>query len=162
MIRSKVKVRSNVEVTTWDARTPELEELARLGVGKKLKVSRGHNLVVLAGRNLLVKLLAGDTVAGVTHFGLGTSNTPVTDADTALGAQSQRPLATQKLQTASVLTVKYFLPTTLLNGSTLQEAGLFNAASGPTMFARYIIDPPIVKDMSVAVTFVWTITFISL
>lgn len=51
----------------------------------------------------------------------------------------------------------YYLGSGSANGNTLGEAGLFNAASGGTMFARVKLSPTIVKTSSIAVTFTWTI-----
>lgn len=159
--REHLRSSINVIITGWDASTPELEEKARLGTGRRLWTRRGHNLVVEAGRNLIRDLLDGDAVNGITHFALGTSATPVLDTDVALGGEALRDVVTQRISSASVLTIKYFLSSTLLNGTTIREAGLFNAASGPTMFARYLVDPVIVKDNTIAVTFSWVITLAS-
>lgn len=156
-----VCVVANVEVTIWNARTPRLERLARLGRGRVFGRVSGHNLVVLAGHNLVRDFLHNLAPVGLTQFAIGTNGTAVADGNTALGTEVLRGAITQYVAGSSTLLLKYFLSTTQLNGSTLREAGLFNAASGPTMFARYVIDPAIVKDNTIAVTFAWNITITS-
>lgn len=159
---SPVIAHANVEIVGWNASTPILEELARQGRGEKLWVRRGHNLVVLSGRNLIRSLLIpASGVSALTYFALGTDNTAVDDDDVALGVEVLRQPIVQYVASASALTLKYFLSSTQLNGTTIREAGLFNASTGPTMFARYVISPAIVKDNTVAVTFGWVITFTS-
>lgn len=147
--RGSLGVRANVEIIGWDAH------------GRRIWTQRGHNLVVLAGRNLVRDLLKNEAPAGLTHFALGSGSTAVADGNTALVTEVLRDSITQYTAGSSTLLLKYYLSTTMLNGTTIREAGLFNAASGPTMFARYVLATPIVKDNTIAVTFLWLVTIAS-
>lgn len=146
----------NVEIAAYRA---EDEALARRGEATPLWVQRGHNLCVLGGRNLLRDFLRNEAPVGITHFGIGTDATAAADGDVALGNEVLREALTQYVSSPSALTIKYFLSSTRLNGQTLREAGLFNAETGPTLFARYVLSPEIEKDNSLVFTFGWVITF---
>lgn len=127
--------------------------------GRLLSRERGHNLVPTAGRNLLRNFLNGDAPAGITHFGIGTGSTAVSNNDTALGTEVLREVVTSKTKTDLKLTVKYYLAVGSGNGNTIREAGLFNAAAAGTMYARYVLTSSIVKTSSIAVTFTWELTW---
>jgi hypothetical protein len=116
-----------------------------------------HNLVTNAGLNLVRDLLDGDSVAGITHFAVGTGTAAVTALDTALGTEVFRDVAGGRTSNAQQLVLSYYLNSADANGNTLSEAGLFNAASAGTMFARVALSPPITKTAAVAVSFFWTI-----
>lgn len=117
---------------------------------------RVKNKVVLSGRNLMRDLLTGDSTADVSHIAVGTSGTVVADSDTALGGEVTR-LAFTKHATSDNQAVFYlYLPSTAANGSTLQEAGIFNAASAGDMFAR-ATHTSIAKTASIAIYYTWTI-----
>lgn len=121
-------------------------------------VERRHNLVVTAGLNLLRDLLDA-TQTGITHFAVGTSATAPAAGDTALGAEVYRNVVSQRDKPANGQIVhRCFVPTTAANGVTLQEAGLFTAASGGTLFSR-VTYSPILKTNSISVTITWTHTF---
>lgn len=138
----------NVEVIVQDGRT-----------GRPLWRQRQHNLVVTAGRNMIRDSLYGDTVAGITHFAAGTGSTAVAAGDVALVTQVLRDVITQRIKASGALQITYFLATTVANGNTLAEVGLFNAASGPTMYARAVLSTPIVKTVAIAATFNWTLSW---
>lgn len=122
---------------------------------------RVKNLFVTTGRNKLRDALAGSlasaTDAQATHFAVGTGSTAVTAADTALGSETTRNSMTKTTTTAGQVVFNYFLSTSQANGSTLTEAGLFNAASSGTMLAR-VVHTGIAKTSSIAITYTWTIT----
>jgi hypothetical protein len=118
------------------------------------------NLTTVAGKSLVRDLLHGDAVAGVSHFAVGTGSTAPSAADTALVTEVFRAAVTSKTKGSGSLTIKYFLGTASANGSTLREAGLFNAATAGTLYARALVTPDIVKTASIAVTFQWVLTFI--
>ena len=116
-----------------------------------------HNLVTNAGLNLVRDLLDGDSVAGITHFAVGTGSAVVTALDTALDNEVFRGGVTSRDTSAQQLIVKYYLGSTEANGSILTEAGLLNASSGGTLFARVLLTPAINKNSAIAVTFSWSI-----
>lgn len=157
-----LSVNANVRIQVWDVSTPELETLAREGRGKLLSEQEGHNLVVLAGRNLVRDLLAksflADATVGLTHFAFGSGSTAINDSQTALVTETLRQAILDLVKGSSNITAKFFLASTQLNSTTIREAGLFNAGAAGTMFARYLLAPSIVKDNTVAVTFTWVIT----
>jgi hypothetical protein len=140
---------ANLEVTVQEARTGEL-------VGRRLV----HNRVPLTVRNAVRDLLNG--VGGgpsltVGWFALGTGAAPPADGDTALGAEVFRDAVTSRIPSSGSLNVQYFLGTTSANGSTLTEAGLFNASAAGTLLARASF-AGIAKTASLTVTFSWTIS----
>lgn len=145
-MNAQVNVSANVQVTVQDAAT-----------GAILAQQEHKNLVVSGGLNLIRDLLDGDSVAGLTHFAVGTGTTAVASSQTTLGNQVFRDTVTQRTSNAQQLVVSYYLASGSANSSTLSEAGLFNAASGGTMFARVLLSPVINKTAAVAVTFNWTI-----
>lgn len=147
-LKNQISVFGNLEVRVHDAAT-----------GKLLSVQRVSNLVVTAGLSLTAIRLAGTAQAAITHFALGTSSTAVSAGQTALVAEVTREVVTQLItSTPAELQVKYYLGTTVGNGNTLREAGLFNAGASGTMFARALLSAAIVKTSAVTATFTWTIT----
>jgi hypothetical protein len=117
----------------------------------------GHNLVTAAGLDLMRDRLKG-TAAALSHFAVGTGNTATAAGDTALVTEVFRDVYTQVTLAAAAMTIRYYLGPNDANGHTLREVGLFNAASGPTLFARRVMVTPINKDIDTAATFEWTIS----
>lgn len=146
MTTDTIALWSNVLVVVQNAAT-----------GAELARQEHHNLVVNAGLNLIRDLLDGDAVAGLTHFAVGTGTTAVSASQTALITEVSRAAVTSRTSNAQQLVVSYYLPSGTANGNTLAEAGIFNAASTGTMFARVKLSPTIIKTASIAVTFTWTI-----
>lgn len=136
----------NVAVAIHDAET-----------GALLDRQEVHNLVVDSGLNLIRDLLDGDAVAGLTHMAVGTGTAAAAAGDTALGTEVHRGAVTQRVSAAKQLVVKWFVNSTSANGSTLAEVGLFNAASGGTMFARAKLATAITKSSAITVQVIWTI-----
>ena len=95
--RENLVARVNVCIDVIDAVT-----------GRRRSRERGHNLVPTDGRNLLRDFLAGDAPAGITHFGLGTGSTAVSNNDTGLATQVLRDVVTSKTKSVLKLTIKYF------------------------------------------------------
>lgn len=144
---ARLQITANVTIEKRNAHT-----------GKVREVIRRHNLVVNAGLNQLRDALAGDSVTFPTHLAVGTGTTDETAADTTLGTEVFRDTLTSKAKTATgKTTYKYFLASGSANGNDISEAGLFNAASAGTMFARATF-PADVKTSAEAWTFSWTIT----
>ena len=125
--------------------------------GELLHMQQKKNLVVDAGLNLIRDLLDGDAVAGLTHMAVGTGTAAAAASDTALGTEVHRGAVTQRVSAAKQLVVKWFVNSTSANGSTLAEVGLFNAASGGTMFARAKLATAITKSSAITVQIIWTI-----
>lgn len=126
--------------------------------------SRSHNnLIVTSGLNLIRAALDTGTTSAITYFGLGAgagSTTAVSASQTDLqGATKIRDVLTSRIATTDATIVcQYYLGSATGNGNTFNEAGLFTASSGGTMYSRVLLTP-IVKTTSVAVSFVWTLTW---
>jgi hypothetical protein len=130
--------------------------------GVVIERQRINNLVVDSGLNILRDRIAGSSTSAVTHMAVGTGTTAVSAANTALTTETHRNAVTETIATNKVMTFKMYLASGQANGggtSTLREIGLFNSASGVTMFARALLSSPITKSASVTVTFTWQIGF---
>lgn len=136
----------NLRIEQHDAETGEL-----------LHADELHNLVTLAGLNLVRDLLNEATDGGLTHLGIGSGANPAQSLDTALQAELLRDLFTKRASGDASLTLTYFLGSTAANGSTLREAGLFTAATAGTLFARAVHDA-IAKTSSITITYTWSVT----
>lgn len=149
LLLSNAHPRANITVVVYDALTEAI-----------LSEQRFHNLVVLTGRNMIRDAIWGDSpIPYPIRFALGTGTAAVTAADLTLGNEVWRDGFTTKSKSSAQIEIKYFLTSTTANGNTLTEAGLFSAPSGGTMYARAVFNDPIIKTSSIAVLFVWTLTF---
>ena len=92
---------------------------------------------------------------------VGTGLAAPTHGDTALGAEVFRDVFTQTTPATGRILYRYFLGPNDANGNTLAEVGLLNAASLGTLYARVVLMSPIVKTISIAVTFGWTLSWSS-
>lgn len=123
------------------------------------------NIVTTAGKNSLASLLnsasAGTSV--VTHMGFGTSSTAVAVGDTALGAEIlgngySRVLVTRSNPSANV--IQYVATLTNITASTtVQEAGLFNQATGGTLFAHQLTGPVALASAADSLQITWQVSF---
>ena len=150
-IHDKISISGHLKIQVHDLDGTLLRELDQ------------DNLVVKTGRNLVRDLIGAFTTAYPSHLGAGTSNAAVTDDDIALGSESTRILIISRTQGTSRLTIRAFMGSTVGNGITYAEAGLFNGlASNSTtvMFSRAIHDS-ITKSASNTITYIWTLTIAS-
>jgi len=108
----------------------------------------------------LIYWLNGDTAVAPTHMAVGSGDTAATEDDTALETEEGRYAF--DTQTAGTDTVEYnmIVPTTLLNGDTLEEAGVFNASSSGDMFVRFTYSD-VVKTNLVEVQYEVTLKIIN-
>jgi len=127
--------------------------------GHVLRRLRARNSIILAGRNLVRDVLRG-AVTEPTHAAVGTNATAVADGDTALVTEIHRNVLTQRLAGSSKVTWKFFLPSTVANGNTLKEAGIFNAVTAGIMLSR-VTFADIIKTTSISITFTWVHTITS-
>jgi hypothetical protein len=116
-----------------------------------------HNMVTLAGFNLVRDLLGNVAVPGLSYFGLGTGTTAPVITDAALEAEVFRDALTGLTFDAGLLTASYFLGAASANGNTLSEIGLFTHAAGGTLFARALLSQPFAKTVDRQATFNWYI-----
>ncbi len=143
--RAELLIDINVRIDVWDVLLKKL-----VGVIER------HNLITTAGRNLVRDLINNDAPTGLTHIAIGTGTTPAAAGDTALQTEIHRNTYTQRTESIGLLQLQYYLGTSSLNGNTLTEAGLLNAASAGTLFAR-VVYPGIAKTSSIALTYNWSI-----
>lgn len=127
------------------------------GSGRVLKSVEVSNLVVNGGRALIAARLAGvGTVPNpVSHMALGAGSTAASGTDTALEDELGRVALTSKTVNGNIITHEATVPAGVATGA-LNEAGLFNDASGGTLVARTRF-PTINKTAGQEVTLVWRI-----
>lgn len=125
------------------------------------------NIVTTAGKNALAALLisanAGTTL--VTHMGFGTSVTAVAVGDTVLGAELvtgtngyARAAVTRTNPSGNV--VQYVATLTGITASTtVQEAGLFSAATAGTLFAHQLTGAYALSQAADSLQITWQVTF---
>lgn len=114
------------------------------------------NLVVDAGKALIAKLVSGNGGTAVTHMAVGTSNTTAAAAQTTLVAEVGRSALSTNSASGNVMSFISIFPAGAATGS-LQEAGLFNAATAGDMMCRSTFSP-ITKGANDSISITWTIT----
>lgn len=146
MIDSAIGVSVNVVIEVHDAKT-----------GEVLQRFEEHNLVTLAARNLVRDVLNNGTgTTGISHLAVGTGTAEPNANDTVLGVERHRSAVTKKTTDSGKLTIQHYLGSSEANGYDLTEAGLLNAASGGTLFAR-VKHTAISKTASLTVTYSWVL-----
>lgn len=138
----KMKIKGHVKIEVSDGRVIEQD-----------------NVVVNGGRDRIAALIAQDSTAFPSHIGIGTDNTAAEPTDTALGAEVDRNAIVSDSALNGVATFKAFFGKTEANGNTIAEVGMFDQASGGTMFCRSILSSTIAKDATKSITIIWTLTF---
>jgi len=121
-------------------------------------LAKERDLVVNGGLDLCIESLGNSTdrPACISHIALGTDNTAPTASDTSLGNEVMREAATYtKTGTGQG---KWEATFNITGSYTLQEAGLFNAATGGTMFCRDTFSARSVENGD-TVTVVYTVSF---
>ena len=148
-LKEGLALKGKLTITTFNLNTGEIKT-----------VTEG-NLVILAGRNLVRDLLAGDTVSGLTHMALGTdtSDPSVTPTIT----EVFRKTLTSSTKADGKLTVDMYLASGEANGNTLTSAALFgngatDAAGSGSQYNK-VIYAAIEKTSSLTVTYTWELTF---
>lgn len=116
-----------------------------------------HNLILTVGRNMIAdRLLASPTLGVPTHMGVGTSGTAPAVGDTTITGETRVAL-TSKTRSTNVVTFVGDWAAGSATG-TLQEAGLWDAASAGNLVGRATFTS-IAKGASdtLKVTWTWTI-----
>lgn len=147
--RAQLGLRCNVTIEARDAD-------GRLKFRRKAK-----NLVVLAGRDLLVEMLGGTENAAPTHMALGTGAVAVTDGDTALGTEVYRDLITRRRVLSSKIQFQLYLDQSEGNGSTYTEAAILNVRNGVSILFARVTFAGVAKDASSSLNLSWDITLAS-
>ena len=124
-------------------------------------VHQCDNLVVTAGKEWVAgRFKDGSIPDEMSHMALGSGSAAAAAGNTALGTElaSSRIVLTTDGGTVSNATVQYDATWTSSHGVyAIEEAGIFNAASGGTMLARTVF-AIINKGTDDTVTISWTIT----
>lgn len=129
--------------------------------GELLHSEAYTNVITLYASTQIIRSFRGNGLPiGVTHIGIGTDGTTPIATDTALGAEVLRAVPTSQVEySATEIGFKLFVSASQVNGSTLREIGLFDAASAGNMMARSTSFTPIVKNSSITVTFTHIIRY---
>lgn len=124
--------------------------------GVMISSDTGENLVVDTGLDALAGAMVGTPNKKITKFLAGTDNTAVTAADTALGAEEfDKVIDTAVPGATGVMVIGFSMSAVEGNGFTYAEWGL-ECADG-TLFSHKTATP-IVKDTTITISGVWTIT----
>jgi hypothetical protein len=116
-----------------------------------------HNLVTLAGRNLVRDALNGTkttTAMAITAVAVGTEQTAPSSGQTGLSTQVNTGGISQRVVSSGVLTIQRYLGSGDANGNSISEAGIF---CDSVMFAR-VTFAPVAKTTSVTLTITWSVT----
>lgn len=158
-------------VTTRDAVTGE--QLRRVEIRNKITFLAGDIIVEMWAQRATDP---DPTYSQVFSMRMGTSNTPASRSDTALGAEAfgYELLDVDKITgVRGEIEFQAYLGAGDANGVTLQEAGLFTRGSSPTpsptdvpgvnpgdvrMVARQV-HPPLPKTAAITVEYSWRIAF---
>ena len=117
-----------------------------------------RNLVVTTGRDAIIERLdSAPATSQPTHMEVGTSATAVAAGNTALVAGLDRNALTSNIAAGGVLTMVGNWAAGDATSATIQEAGVFNAASTGTMYSRATFTA-INKGASDTLQITWTYT----
>lgn len=118
------------------------------------------NLVVTTGLNFIADRMQGTpTKSAMSHMAVGTDNTAVSAAQTALISQlgTRVSLTSTTVSTNTVQYVATFPSGASTHTGALVEAGIFNAGTGGDMLCRTVFSA-VNKGDDDTVTITWTIT----
>jgi len=118
---------------------------------------RRKNKIVDTGLAWLGLMVKG-SAAVPTDVGVGTDATSPVAGDTALGTQVFVGDITQRLNLTAGVRIRFLLPTTAANGSSLVEAGIIGPSPDYRLLSR-VTYSTIVKSTTVAVNYTWDLTF---
>ena len=136
---------------------PRLRGAVELKIYKKgvlKEVDRDHNLIVMAGRSKLAKLLGGGYAGHINRVGVGTGSTPAADGDTGLTDTVYIPISSVAYDAGKVR-FNFTIGTEQANGLTIRELGLF--FEDGTIFSRRVRKSVIGKENDIQITGYWEI-----
>lgn len=145
MIKDTFPVKGDLEITIVDSITGELK------LNRKEK-----NLVVTAGKNLIISRLASNGSAVIDHMAVGTNNTAPNVTDTTLNTELTRVALTSVSPAGNAITYVATFGVGVATGA-LVEAGLFNSSTAGTMLSRTTF-AVVNKGVNDVMTITWTIT----
>lgn len=114
------------------------------------------NLVVTVGKNLIADRLIGVGSLVMSHMAIGTSNTNLSVANTALVAQNARVALSSTTRANSTVTYSATFAAGTGTGA-IVEAGILNAATGGVLLCRTTF-PVINKEADDILTINWNVT----
>ena len=119
--------------------------------------ARRKNKIVDTGLAYLGLMVKG-SAAVPTDVGVGTDATSPVAGDTALGTQVFADAITQRLNLTAGVRIRFLLPTTAANGSSLVEAGIIGPSPDLRLLSR-VTHGAIAKSSTVAINYTWDLTF---
>jgi hypothetical protein len=128
-----------------------------LDINGNILETQQANLVVDAGLNHIMSRIEDNSASVMSHMAVGSGATAVAGADTALGTELARVIFDSITRTDNVITYVTTFGAGTGTGS-INEAGIFNAASAGTMLARTLFGATINKGASDTLEFTWEIT----
>lgn len=118
-----------------------------------------HNRFVTSGLAKVAEILNGESTEVPSHIAVGTSNTALADSQTALqGSELSRQAFFSHTRTGNSIELISGFPAGVGSGI-WEEAGIFNAASGGTMFSRALLGTYTKKELD-SIEIHWTYKFI--
>lgn len=118
------------------------------------EVDRDHNLIVMAGRSKLARMLGGGYASHINRIGVGTGSTPAADGDTGLTAAAYIPISGVEYDAGKVR-FNFTIGTEQANGLAIRELGLF--FEDGTIFSRRVRKSVIGKENDIQITGYWEI-----
>lgn len=150
------KMRGHVIGVYVDANgVPISDDVARAHGLESARFER-KNLVVTTGKALMATLWCGSGTAP-THLACGSGSTAEAVGQTALVTETGRVAADSRTPAGAAATFVATVPAGTATG-TINEIGLFNAASAGTMTQRALTGT-ITKPAGLGIQFTWTTTF---
>jgi hypothetical protein len=132
--------------------------------GEVVQSGERDNIITTVGKNALAALLisASAGTSLVTHMGFGSATTAVAVGDSALGTELvgngyARVAVTRSNPSGNVIQYQSTL-TGLTVSTTVQEAGLFNAATVGTLFAHQLTGAVTLSSTSDSLQITWQVT----
>lgn len=143
---SELKSRAKVAFSILAGRKLRDRDVLQFSANVDLTVQRAngkvekyafHNLIVTAGKNLILDASSPGYLKDFKYMGVGTDSTAAAISDTALGAQSGSRSSAITATNPSSGTLRFSATFTGIS-ATLREMGLFTASSGGTMLNRIV------------------------
>lgn len=118
------------------------------------EVDHDHNLIVMAGRTKLARLLGGGYAGHIDRIGVGTGSTPAADGNTGLTGTVYIPVSSVEYSAGKVR-FNFTIGTDQANGLAIRELGLFFGDG--TIFSRRVRKSVIGKENDIQITGYWEI-----
>lgn len=118
-----------------------------------------HNRFVTSGLNKVAEILNGESTEVPSHIAVGSSNAALADSQTTLqGTEFSRQAFFSHQRTGNSIELISKFPAGVGSGI-WEEAGIFNAASGGTMFSRSLLGTYTKKELD-SIEIHWTYKFL--